>query len=225
MMALGIALYSLRKRAKFMAPLGNLGYWLDFHIFLCTLGPFVVVLHTTFKFGGIVSISFWSMVLVVASGVLGRYLYGFIPKAVNGQFLTLRATEERKGQLIGDLHTTAGLPVAEIEQMLHVDRGRRSPGLLGSVATALRFDLTRRSRARKIRRWLEHRRVPPSARKQTLQLFQEQMRLQQQLVLLKPFQRLFGYWHVFHLPLAIVMFVIMAIHIAIALLFGYTWVS
>jgi hypothetical protein len=43
------------------------------------------------------------------------------------------------------------------------------------------------------------------------------------MVLLKPFQRLFHYWHVLHLPLAIVMFLILAVHVAVALVFGYGW--
>ena len=52
----------------------------------------------------------------------------------------------------------------------------------------------------------------------------EQRRLRQQVLLLRPFQRLFRYWHVFHLPLAIVMFLILAVHVGVAVLFGYTWV-
>ena len=47
-------------------------HWLEFHIFLCTVGPLLVLYHTAFKFGGIVSVSFWSMVLVVLSGVAGK---------------------------------------------------------------------------------------------------------------------------------------------------------
>jgi len=35
---------------------------------------------------------------------------------------------------------------------------------------------------------------------------------------------MFRYWHAFHLPLAILMFVILAVHIAVAILFGYTWI-
>ena len=81
MMLVGVILYSARKRVSWLGGAGGLGNWLQFHIFLCTLGPLLVLLHTTFRFGGIVSIAFWSMVLVVASGVFGRYVFARIPKA------------------------------------------------------------------------------------------------------------------------------------------------
>jgi hypothetical protein len=41
--------------------------------FLCSSGRSWSSI-TTFKIGGLVAVSFWSMVAVVASGVLGRYL-------------------------------------------------------------------------------------------------------------------------------------------------------
>jgi hypothetical protein len=37
-------------------------------------------------------------------------------------------------------------------------------------------------------------------------------------------QRLFGYWHVFHLPLALIMLIIMVFHIVVAFMFGYFWI-
>jgi len=49
-------------------------------------------------------------------------------------------------------------------------------------------------------------------------------RLQQQVLIQMPFQRLFGYWHVFHLPLAAIMFIIMFLHVGVAIAFGYFWV-
>ena len=76
---IGVFIYIARKRYQFLSRYGRVKYWLEFHIFLCTLGPIMVLFHTAFKFGGIVSISFWSMVAVVISGVIGRYIYIQIP--------------------------------------------------------------------------------------------------------------------------------------------------
>ena len=80
MMVVGVTSYSVRKRVRALSRLGSLRSWLSFHIFLCTLGPFLILLHTSFRFGGIVSIAFWSMTAIVASGVFGRYLYVRLPK-------------------------------------------------------------------------------------------------------------------------------------------------
>ena len=71
-MIIGVSSYMARKRFRSWSKLGKLKHWLEFHIFLCTLGPIMVLFHTSFKFGGIVSISFWSMVAVFLSGVIGR---------------------------------------------------------------------------------------------------------------------------------------------------------
>ena len=72
MMIVGVGVYMIRKRYRKFFNLGYLKHWLEFHIFLCSVGPVLVLYHTAFKFGGIVSVSFWSMVLVVLSGVVGR---------------------------------------------------------------------------------------------------------------------------------------------------------
>jgi hypothetical protein len=42
--------------------------------------------------------------------------------------------------------------------------------------------------------------------------------------LLRTMRNIFRYWHIFHLPFAIVMFVIMIIHVAVTIAFGYKWV-
>ena len=64
--------YSLRKKWKRLGHLGKLPRWLEFHIFCGILGPVLITFHTSFKFNGIVSVAYWSMLLVVASGFVGR---------------------------------------------------------------------------------------------------------------------------------------------------------
>ena len=56
----GVTIYILHKRYNILGKRVRLKYLLEFHIFLCTLGPILVLFHTTFKFGGIVSIAFIS---------------------------------------------------------------------------------------------------------------------------------------------------------------------
>ena len=86
---IGVFSYIGRKKNKFLPRVGALKYWLEFHIFLCSVGPLLILFHTAFKFGGIVSISFWSMVAVVLSGVIGRFIYIQIPRTIQGRELSL----------------------------------------------------------------------------------------------------------------------------------------
>jgi hypothetical protein len=41
---------------------------------------------------------------------------------------------------------------------------------------------------------------------------------------LQTLQRMFKYWHVAHLPFSIIMLIIMIIHVAVTLIFGYRWI-
>lgn len=79
-------LYSVRKRVRFLRSWGPLPVWLDLHIYLGVMGPLLIVLHSTFKVQGLVAISFWSMVAVALSGVLGRYLYMRILRSEAGDW-------------------------------------------------------------------------------------------------------------------------------------------
>ena len=62
-----------------------------------------------------------------------------------------------------------------------------------------------------------------SQRKALLSLAATRLRVEQQIAVLTPFQRLFRYWHVLHLPIALVMFAALAVHVTVAFLFGYGW--
>jgi hypothetical protein len=225
MIVVGMAGYSARKRISFLSKLGPLRRWLQVHIFLCTLGPFLVLLHTTFKFGGIVSIAFWSMAIVVASGVFGRYVYVRIPKTVNGSFLASGAVGDTVSDLTRRISDQTGLSPAEVERRLSPSGAASIPtGLVGALAFALREDFRSRRKRRGWKEFLSGRGLPVEVRTSVLSLAEEHRRLHQQALLLGPFQRMFRYWHVIHLPLAIVMLLILSVHVGVSILFGYTWI-
>jgi len=162
---IGVFGYQARKYVKSFSRLGILKHWLEFHIFLCTLGPILVLFHTSFKFGGLVSISFWSMVAVVASGVVGRFIYLQIPRTIHGRELTIQEVES-----ISQANSI------ELHQELSAD------------------------------------------------MHQKIQRVSKRIERLQLMQKLFRYWHVVHLPFAIIMLVIMIIHVIVTLMFGYKWI-
>lgn len=102
LMIIGVFTYMARKRQRSLMRLGVLKHWLEFHIFMCSLGPIMVLFHTAFKFGGLVAISFWSMVAVFLSGIIGRFIYIQIPRTVEGRELSLSEVKDMKGD-IGDI--------------------------------------------------------------------------------------------------------------------------
>lgn len=214
LLLVGVTTYSTRKRWGRLGGVGRLRGWLSFHIWCCTLGPFLILLHTSFKVGGLVSIAFWSMVTVVASGVLGRYVYVHIPKAVNGRFLERDEVEAERAALQAELATRYDVDVPQAPP---------PRGLAASLAAAFAGDRSARRRVRAVRSELDAAGVPAAERDAVVELVRRSERLALGAALLQPFGRLFRYWHAVHLPLAIVMALVLLVHIAVAVAFGYAW--
>ncbi|MDP2470279.1 MAG: hypothetical protein Q8W46_05425, partial [Candidatus Palauibacterales bacterium] len=87
-----------------------------------------------------------------------------------------------------------------------------------------RGDLATRLHLLRSRRALHSAGVVPSIRGGIMSLVRTRLALEQQSRLLLPFQRLFSYWHLLHLPLAIVLLIVTIVHVTVAFMFGYSWI-
>jgi xanthosine utilization system XapX-like protein len=76
-------LYSLRKRSL-IARWGRLSTWLEIHIITGIVGPYMVLLHTSWKFNRLAGVLMLMTIVVVASGFIGRYIYTAIPRTADG---------------------------------------------------------------------------------------------------------------------------------------------
>ncbi len=83
LMLLTETLYSLRKRSR-SARWGRMAEWLQFHIFTGIVGPFMVLLHSSWKFNGLAGVTLLLTGLIVFSGFIGRYIYTRIPRTADG---------------------------------------------------------------------------------------------------------------------------------------------
>jgi len=224
LIVLGVTSYIARRRLPFLKNFGRLNHWLGVHIFLCTLGPYLILLHTSFRFGGIVSIAFWSMSAVTVSGIFGRYVYGHIPRTIHGQAISRQAVAASKADLVKRFGERFPAESGALKNLLLVGRGNTPGNLVHALWLAFRYDVTKRVRRRRLQRILRTTKVPVNVQQQLVAAVQRQITLEQRVALLTPFQRMFRYWHMFHLPLTVVMFLILALHITVAVALGYTWV-
>lgn len=210
MITFGVIIYIARKRYNFLAKYIRLKYLLEFHIFLCTLGPILILFHTAFKFGGIVSIAFWSMVAVVLSGVIGRFIYIQIPRTIEGRALTLSEVKNMKTDLAGLLNQKYNLESNTIQIVTNlISQEHTSPDkkTLGHL-----------------RRVLNRKDLPKTDRKMILKMVKHEISLSGKIARLQTMQKLFKYWHVVHMPFALIMLIIVIIHIGVTLAFGYKWI-
>jgi len=220
MMIVGVFGYMLRKRVKAMYRLGRLKYWLEFHIFLCTLGPMLVLFHSAFKFGGLISISFWSMVAVVLSGVVGRFIYIQIPRTVEGEELDIEDIQALQEEIKVKLKNDYNLNENTFEKLIQLlDSKEETPGVL---ATIFNFNFSKRRILFKIKSLLK-KEIDKEHFREFTELIKKEISLNTKISHLTLMKKLFGYWHVIHLPFALIMLIIAIVHVGIAIAFGYTW--
>lgn len=223
-MAIGVSSYMLRKRWRKISKLGLLKHWLEFHIFMCTLGPFLVLFHTAFKFGGLVSISFWSMVAVFLSGIIGRFIYIQIPRTIEGRELSLNEVRNMKVDVVGVLKSEYNLSdevfssiikSTNIDKEISPDSGKQSGFITGFFK-----DFISKQRINNV---LKKNGTSKHQRRRILGLINDEITLNRRIARLTTMQNLFKYWHVAHLPFALIMLVIMIIHVIVTIVFGYRW--
>jgi transposase len=220
----GVFSYMARKRFRSLMRLGVLKHWLEFHIFMCTLGPVMVLFHTAFKFGGLVAVSFWSMVAVFLSGVIGRFIYLQIPRSIEGRELSLNEIKDMKS----DVGEIINLSYKLDEESYHVivESTKKKVELLHKNILIRYLSKYRDDHRtiRKVKSILKKNRLPQAQYKQILNLVKNEISLNRRIERLVTMQNLFKYWHVAHLPFALVMLVIMVIHVVVTVVFGFRWI-
>jgi hypothetical protein len=72
--------YTWRKRPERNGP-GPTRLWLQIHVVAGLVGPYLVLLHTAFRFRGLAGVFTLLMLVVVLSGCVGRYAYAATPVA------------------------------------------------------------------------------------------------------------------------------------------------
>lgn len=226
MMIVGVAIYMIRKRTRKLFSFGYLKHWLELHIFLCSVGPILVLYHTAFKFGGIVSVSFWSMVLVVLSGVIGRFIYIQIPRTIEGKEIDMKDLISMREDLMEKMKLEMLFDVRLIEELDELaSPGRyRSLNLLDTIVLYSKDFFGIRSFQSKLNKNLAIAGFSKIKRKEIKNKAQAEIILSRRLGMLRTMQNLFRYWHVAHLPFALAMFIIMIIHVIVTLTFGYKWI-
>jgi hypothetical protein len=227
MITAGVIMYSSRKRARALANLGKIKYFLEFHIFLCLLGPILVVYHTTFKFGGLVAVSFWSMTAVVLSGFVGRYFYVQIPRGIHGNELSIAELQKENAAIADVLTKQLGLSADFLTWIDAIALPQKEAARMTMMEVINFFiinDMTRRSKLHAIFARLEQRGMQKSVTHRLKEVAARRITLNRRIAFLQQFKLIFHYWHVVHLPFSVVMFVILFIHVGVAIAFGYTWI-
>jgi sulfur relay (sulfurtransferase) DsrC/TusE family protein len=213
-----------RKRYRIFSRLGILKHWLEFHIFLCTLGPILILFHTAFKFGGLVAISFWSMVAVFVSGIIGRFIYIQIPRTIEGQELSLNDLRELKSNTAEILKSSYNLDEESYGIIAESVKKKVELYHRNALVRFFRKYFDDRRTIMMVKKTLKKHKMHKKDMRHILTLVNNDVKLNRKIERLDTMQNLFKYWHVIHSPFALVMMIIMVIHIGVTIAFGYKWI-
>ena len=233
-MFLCIFLYPLRKRWAWLGRQGSSRHWLDNHVLLGLAAPFVIALHAAFKFRGFAGIAFWIMLAVSISGVIGRYLYGQIPRSLNAAELSLKEVQDIQVELGKQLAEQRVLPQSDLRALMSLpsaERVQKLPTVVALVYMML-LDLGRIFKIATLRRrhlgfgeqfltlggLLKTRHYDLE---RAVEVAREEASIAKRVAFLACSQKVFHLWHVVHKPFSYTFALLAIIHIVLVAMMGY----
>jgi hypothetical protein len=235
-MFLTIFLYPLRKHWGWLMKKGNSRHWLDYHVILGIAAPFVIAFHSSFKFAGFAGMAFWIMFAVSVSGIVGRYLYGQIPRNLKAAEMTQKELQDMHQKYASQLTAQRLISESDLRSLLTMPSRERVESL--SIFTALGYmfilDIARAFRVARLRRHA----LDFGDKVKTLGGFlstgnrqveraivaaREDAALTKRILFLKRSEQVFHLWHVIHKPFSYTFALLAMFHIGVALVMGFRW--
>lgn len=223
-----LLLYPARKYLRALRRAGKVKRWFWMHMICGIAGPWLILVHSTFRIGSLnAGVALFSMLIVVASGVVGRFLFVRVQHRLQGGQATLQQLREKLG-LAGDEARSAFAFAPEVDAQLRAFERSELPAEGASAMPLLRL------LGVPLRRWRVQRRC---TRLLTLRLAERsraedwgpdltEQRCRRALRLLQRyfdavlrvahyslFDRLFALWHVAHLPFVVLLALSAVIHV------------
>jgi hypothetical protein len=221
-MMLALLAYPLRKHVRFMHRWGVLKNWFRIHMIMGIVGPILVLFHSTFHLRSTnATVALFSMLGVVISGIIGRYIYTRIHYGLYGRRATLGKIQAEFAGHSNDAKSRLHF-APRVEQWLQsferdsmqLDRSFTShlfsPLTIGSKRSILAFRC-----ARELRRILKKERHPEfrGGASEAIQLVSSYLRECERVAQFSTYERFFSLWHMLHVPLIYILAACTIFHI------------
>ena len=216
LMMLLLLLYPLSKNSPLMRRLIATRYWFKAHMLMGIAGPLLILFHSNFGLGSVNSnVALFSMLLVVFSGLVGRYLYRRIHNGLYGQKLNYEELRAHhlllKKQLQKVISTNNPLQTlfADIETMVGDNNN--------TIVHSFRKVWSVNSKSKKLYKQLEKAcKNDPDESRLLVSMqgnIQKELSILQSMVGLSLYSRLFSLWHVVHLPFFYMLIITAIVHV------------
>ncbi len=228
LMMLLLLLYPLRKRARFLRGLGRVPTWFRSHMFLGIAGPTLVLFHANFHAKSLnASVALYAMLIIVASGIIGRFLFAQIHMGLYGSKAAIKgilADADLMKRALGADYEGADRLLSELapfEARVLV----RHPGFLSSlwafIALGWRWQNLRARLLREVKAAIEsegkRRGWSWRTRRKRLNLVKEHLAIYfaavNKAARFSVYDRIFAFWHVLHMPLFFLLVFTAIVHV------------
>ena len=227
MMLLMLA-YPLRKHVRWMQRWGALKHWFRIHMIMGIVGPTLVLFHSTFHLRSTnASVALFSMLGVVISGIVGRFIYTKIHHGLYGRRATLEKIQAEFAGHANDARSRLHF-APRVEQWLQSferDSMQLDRSFTSHLISPLTIGLKRRILgfrcAHELRRILKTERHPEfhGGASEATQLASSEVRECQRVAQFSTYERIFSLWHVLHIPLIYILAACTIFHIVAAYMY------
>ncbi|GAB6282429.1 MAG: hypothetical protein STSR0008_11750 [Ignavibacterium sp.] len=171
------------------------------------------------------------MAIVVLSGIIGRVIYIQLPRTLQGEPLSIAEIENLISNMFNQFELSIqneikGLLIEDPNRITQSNHNNKSsynfPNIFISIS---QLNKQRKQKLKLIKNFIETQNFfNAESKKEMMHTANKILSLKNKELLYNAMENLFRHWHIFHLPFAITMFVLMFVHIVVAILFGAKWI-
>lgn len=228
LLMLFLLFYPAGKKSKLMQRTGLTRHWFRIHMILGLVGPLLILYHCNFRLGSFNStVALYSMLVVAISGIIGKHFYARIHRGLYGRRATI---EELRAEIQDSLENSRGIAAIlpgfcrelhAISEEVLGDRFTRKMNIGRSLLWSMKHHAVRLKLYVRIRRELRGRAVLSETirtnsgelRRAALLYMNDQVRMMRRIAQLAFYERLFSLWHVFHMPLFLLLVLSSIVHV------------
>jgi hypothetical protein len=219
---LTLLLYPLRKRVKLFRGFGLLPGWFKWHMVLGIVAPTIILFHATFQIKSVnAGVALICMFLVSGSGTFGRFFYTKIHHGLYGRQATvneLKSTLENTGDVKSTFSFAPEIE-SKLEEFRYQSEKNAQAGQLGLwrfVKIGIQTRQLSSSLVKELHAVMHAQAIQKNFSLQEIHSMEEKFTEYRKLInsylvavrdssQFHTYERLFSYWHIFHIPLVYMM--------------------
>lgn len=214
--------YLVRKRWVGARFPGSLRSWMSFHVLTGLVGPACIVLHSAFlPRSPLGALAFFAMMIVVLAGLVGRWIYAWVPRSLEGHELAL---DDARKLLVRRQKELEGLGLRIALPSPAPPAGGHRKDLISAFSSLIQGDRKARLEFKDLRRVVQASAELRTRAGAILPLARRISKERGMVERYRDLKQLLGAWRFLHRWLAIVLLLLAAFHIGIAIRYGELWV-